>query len=74
MSGINENEAFEGASLSAQAIAARPAPYLEELNPEQCAAVQALDTDKGNASLRTSSRTLPGARVPPPCANDRLIE
>ena len=43
MSGINENEAFEGASLSAQAIAARPAPYLEELNPEQCAAVQALD-------------------------------
>ncbi len=43
MSGINENEAFEEASLSAQAIAARPAPYLEELNPEQCAAVQALD-------------------------------
>ena len=30
-------------SLSAQAIAARPSPYLEELNPAQRAAVEALD-------------------------------
>ena len=30
-------------SLSAQAIAARPSPYLQELNPAQRAAVEALD-------------------------------
>ncbi|HBM67344.1 MAG TPA: DNA helicase II, partial [Rhodobacteraceae bacterium] len=32
-----------GLSLSAQAIAARPSPYLEQLNPAQRAAVEALD-------------------------------
>ena len=30
-------------SLSAQAIAARPSPYLDQLNPAQRAAVEALD-------------------------------
>ena len=43
MSSFNESNAFEAASLSAQAIAARPAPYLDELNPEQRAAVEALE-------------------------------
>ncbi len=35
--------AFEGASLSARAMAARPAPYLDGLNPAQRQAVEALD-------------------------------
>ncbi|MCR8725211.1 ATP-dependent helicase [Frigidibacter sp. ROC022] len=46
----DESEAFEGAaqaggglSLSQQAIGARGAPYLDDLNPEQRAAVEALD-------------------------------
>jgi DNA helicase-2/ATP-dependent DNA helicase PcrA len=46
MSGIDENEAFEAAgtpSLSAQALAARPTAYLDDLNPAQRDAVQALD-------------------------------
>ncbi|WP_323785579.1 ATP-dependent helicase [Thalassovita sp.] len=43
MSSFDENDAFEGASLSARAMAARPAPYLDELNPAQRAAVEALD-------------------------------
>ncbi len=36
-------DAFEGASLSARAMAARPAPYLDELNPAQRDAVERLD-------------------------------
>ena len=43
MIGFNETDAFESVPLSSQAIAARPAPYLDELNPEQRAAVEALD-------------------------------
>ena len=43
MSSFNETDAFEAASLSAQALAARPTPYLDGLNPEQRAAVEALD-------------------------------
>lgn len=43
MSSFDETEAFEAASLSARAMAARPAPYLDGLNPEQRAAVEALD-------------------------------
>ena len=43
MSSFDEYDAFEGASLSARAMAARPAPYLEGLNPEQRAAVEAMD-------------------------------
>ena len=46
MSSFDESDAFEGAarvSLSAQAMAARPAPYLDDLNPAQRAAVEALD-------------------------------
>jgi len=46
MSSFDESDAFEGAanlSLSAQAMAARPAPYLDGLNPEQRAAVEAMD-------------------------------
>ena len=43
MSSFDENDAFEGASLSARAMAARPMPYLDELNPAQRAAVEALD-------------------------------
>jgi len=43
MSSIDESHAFEGASLSARAMAARPAPYLDDLNPAQRAAVEALD-------------------------------
>ena len=41
----DEAEAFEAAArpLSARAAAARPAPYLDGLNPDQRAAVEALD-------------------------------
>lgn len=45
MSDFDEFDAFEGASLSARAMAARsgPTPYLDELNPAQREAVEALD-------------------------------
>jgi len=43
MSSFDENAAFEGASLSARAMAARPQPYLDGLNPAQRAAVEQLD-------------------------------
>ena len=44
MSSFDENDAFEAAvPLSRRAIAARPAPYLDDLNPAQRAAVEALD-------------------------------
>ncbi len=36
-------DAFEGASLSARAMAARPQPYLDGLNPAQRAAVEQMD-------------------------------
>ncbi|TQS72362.1 AAA family ATPase [Rhodobacteraceae bacterium] len=44
MTGFDEDDAFEGAvSLSHQAMAARPTPYLDGLNPSQREAVEALD-------------------------------
>ncbi len=46
MSSFDESDAFEAAAkapLSAQAMAARPAPYLDGLNPAQREAVEALD-------------------------------
>jgi DNA helicase-2/ATP-dependent DNA helicase PcrA len=43
MSSYDEQDAFEGASLSARAMAARPTPYLDDLNPAQREAVEALD-------------------------------
>ena len=48
MTGWDENDAFEAAvpqpiPLSQRAMAARPAPYLDDLNPAQRAAVEALD-------------------------------
>lgn len=44
MSGYDESDAFEAAiPLSQRAMAARPAPYLDDLNPAQRAAVLALD-------------------------------
>ncbi|MDU8926304.1 UvrD-helicase domain-containing protein [Alisedimentitalea sp. MJ-SS2] len=43
MSSFDESEAFEGASLAARAMAARGHPYLNELNPAQRDAVEALD-------------------------------
>lgn len=43
MSSFDEMDAFEGASLSARAMAARPQPYLEGLNPAQREAVEHLD-------------------------------
>ena len=46
MSRFDENDAFEGVarpSLAARAMAARPAPYLDALNPAQREAVEALD-------------------------------
>jgi len=42
MSSFDEMDAFEGASLSARAMAARPTPYLDGLNPAQREAVQTL--------------------------------
>ena len=43
MSSFDESEAFETASLSARAMAARPMPYLDDLNPAQREAVETLD-------------------------------
>ncbi len=43
MSSPDENDAFEGASLAARAMAARPAPYLDGLNPAQKEAVERMD-------------------------------
>jgi DNA helicase-2/ATP-dependent DNA helicase PcrA len=43
MSSFDESDAFEGASLATRAMAARPTPYMEGLNPEQRAAVEALE-------------------------------
>ncbi|WP_050525103.1 ATP-dependent helicase [Pseudorhodobacter wandonensis] len=47
MNGFDENDAFEAAArpvpLSQRAMAARPTPYLDDLNPAQRAAVEALD-------------------------------
>ncbi|MGI3170760.1 ATP-dependent helicase [Pseudooceanicola sp. C21-150M6] len=47
MSSYDDHDAFEGASLSARAMAAgisaRATPYLDELNPAQREAVEALD-------------------------------
>ncbi|MGZ2258406.1 ATP-dependent helicase [Roseobacter sp. A03A-229] len=43
MSSFDEMDAFEGASLSARAMAARPQPYLDGLNPAQREAVEQLD-------------------------------
>ena len=45
MSGWDEAEAFEAAAvpLSQRAVAARPRPYLDDLNPAQREAVEALD-------------------------------
>lgn len=43
MSSFDEMDAFEGASLSSRAMAARPMPYLEGLNPAQREAVECLE-------------------------------
>ena len=43
MSRFDDTDAFEAASLSARAMAARPTPYLDGLNPAQREAVQTLD-------------------------------
>ena len=43
MNSFDESDAFEGASLSARAMAARSVPYLDGLNPEQRLAVETMD-------------------------------
>ena len=43
MSSFDEFDAFEGASLSARAMQARPQPYLGGLDPAQREAVETLD-------------------------------
>ena len=43
MSSFDDIDAFERASLSARAMAARPMPYMEGLNPAQRQAVETLD-------------------------------
>jgi len=44
MNSFDDSDAFEAAvPLSQRAVAARPAPYLDDLNPAQRAAVEALD-------------------------------
>lgn len=43
MSSFDESDAFESASLATRAMAARPTPYLDGLNPAQRAAVEALE-------------------------------
>ncbi|WP_425098855.1 ATP-dependent helicase [Tropicibacter sp. S64] len=43
MSSYDDFDAFEGATLSQRAMAVRPAPYLDGLNPAQREAVEAMD-------------------------------
>ena len=43
MSSFDDSDAYEGASLAARAMAARPMPYLDGLNPEQRKAVETLE-------------------------------
>jgi DNA helicase-2/ATP-dependent DNA helicase PcrA len=43
MSSFDESDAFESASLATRAMAARAAPYLDDLNPAQREAVEALE-------------------------------
>ncbi|MDH5531597.1 MAG: UvrD-helicase domain-containing protein, partial [Paracoccaceae bacterium] len=43
MNRFDDTDAFEGASLSARAMAAQPTPYLDGLNPAQRQAVETLD-------------------------------
>src|SRR6056297_2288484 len=43
MSTFDESDAFEGASLAARAMAARPSRYLDDLNPAQRQAVETLE-------------------------------
>ncbi len=43
MSSYDEMDAFEGASLSSRAMAARPMPYLDGLNPAQREAVETIN-------------------------------
>ncbi|MCW9043459.1 MAG: UvrD-helicase domain-containing protein [Pseudopelagicola sp.] len=43
MSSFDESDAFESASLAARAMAARPMPYLDELNPAQREAAECLE-------------------------------
>ena len=43
MSSFDESDAFESASLATRAMAARPMPYLDELNPAQREAVEQMD-------------------------------
>ncbi len=43
MNDFDDSDAFESASLSSRAMAARPAPYLDGLNPAQLLAVNTLD-------------------------------
>ncbi|MCC1492519.1 ATP-dependent helicase [Cognatishimia sp. F0-27] len=43
MSSFDDMDAFEGASLAARAMAARPKPYLDGLNPAQREAVEIAD-------------------------------
>jgi DNA helicase-2/ATP-dependent DNA helicase PcrA len=43
MNSFDDTDAFEGASLSARAMAARPAGYLDELNSAQRQAVETLE-------------------------------
>ena len=40
---LDDSDDFDGLPLSARAVAARPAPYLDGLNPAQRAAVEVLD-------------------------------
>ncbi|MBS0125172.1 ATP-dependent helicase [Thetidibacter halocola] len=43
MSSFDDMDAFEGAGLAARAMAARPTPYMDGLNPAQREAVERLD-------------------------------
>jgi len=43
MNDFDDSDAFESASLSSRAMAARPAPYMDGLNPAQLLAVNTLD-------------------------------
>mgnify|MGYP001338598932 CR=1 FL=1 len=69
MSSFDDMDAFEGASLSARAMAARPAPYLDDLNPAQREAVERLDGPVLMLACSLAQAASANALAPAPAIN-----